>query len=214
MQDLHTALLRRIAFEVGSTFPIKLEERLAAAFKACADYANKWFSTELRASNQGHTQVVHILQEVVNAAVDVGHVATMAPTTPKGHHYAKVDLPSFVMGGTRIESVHWQQAKYARKFGKMNEALEPITPDLFDAIEAGAVQDKLFLVVAVAESKSRAGEPEIYFALPYSTLDGYHFIATLNDVIEASKQSTAEPLEPLVTLKKRLDEVERVAKEA
>ncbi|WP_215777835.1 hypothetical protein [Paludibacterium sp. B53371] len=214
MHDLHTALLQRIAFEVGDIFTVKLEDRLTAAFKASNDYANQWFDPELRQSNKGHNQSVHILQEVVRVAREAGHDATMAPTTPKGHHYAKVILPSFTMGGTRIESPHWQRAKYAKNFGRLNKALEPLTRDLFDAIEEGVIQDRIFLVVAVAENRYRGGFPDIYFAVPYSTLDGYHFSATLDEVREATKQSVEEPLEPLVFLKKRLDDAERGAKEA
>lgn len=59
------------------------------------------------------------------------------------------------------------------------------------------------------------GIPDIYFVVPYSTLDGYHFRATL-DEIRGLAQGVIDvtTFDPLPILKKRLDDAERGTKEA
>lgn len=215
MQNVRQALLQRIGIEVGAEFLARIDDNLTATFKASSDYAHQYFGPELYSRNKGNLQQSHILQEVVRAAEASGLLAEMAPTSPKGAFFAKITLPSFIVGGMRVESAHWKNAHYAKDFGRLNKALEPITPDLFAAVEAGSALDGIFMVIAVAENKLNGGLPDIYFAVPFSSLDGYHLIATLSEVKQmALVPVSSADLEPLPRLKKRLDDEERGAKEA
>lgn len=146
MNTIHDALSARVAAEAGAAFLGLIEENMTAKFKAVSDYASEHFSPEIRPSASGHLQHLHILNEVVSAGASAGLCASMVPTSPKGHYYAKIVTDSFVMGCMRRRSAHWGSAKYAKELGQMNKALEPLTQDMFEAIEAGNVADKIFLV--------------------------------------------------------------------
>lgn len=215
MSDVRQALIQRIAAEVGYDFLVRLEEELASKFRHTAEFSKLHFDTELQARANGSMQQLHILQQVVKVGAMSGLAAVMMPTNPKGHHYAKITLPSFIVGGMRVESTNWQGAKYAKSLGKLNAAIEPLTADLFDVIDPEGVSEKIFLVVAVAENVLDDRLPVIDFAVPYSSLDGYHLRVSLEEVRQAALEpvDTAD-LEPLPRLKKRLDDEERGAREA
>lgn len=214
MTTIRDALMKRIAADTGSQFLSLLEEKLVSKFSAVHSYATANFGKELHPSVTGHLQHLHILQETVNAAGQAGLAASMAPTNPKGHYFAKIVTECFVLGCMRIKSEHWNKAKYSRELGQLNSALEPPTPDMFEDITSGK-QERIFLVAAVIEDPQFPEVPHISFVVPYSSLDGYHFRATLKELQQVALMGVAvETLEPLPFLKKRLDDAERGNKEA
>lgn len=216
MSDVtYDMLLKRIAHEAGPEFLALLDDYLSAKFKRTQAFCQAELEPELQTRNIGNLQQSFILQEVVRAGRAAGFPAEMPPTRPKGHHYAKIVLPSFVVGAIRLESLNWPKSKYAKDLGRMNEAFNPPTADLFEELIAGSTTDKIFMVIAVAENPLADGLPIISFAVPYSSLDGYHFQAHLEE-IRLAALTTSEPseLEPLPILKKRLDDDEQGAKEA
>jgi hypothetical protein len=215
LNTIRTALLQRIAAEAGKEFLGQLEERLTAKFTAAVNYVNQNFSPELRPSMMGQLQNSHILNEVVEAGIAAGLSSTMAPTNPKGHHYAKIVTDSFMLGCMRMKSLHWSAAKYSKDLGQLNAALEPMTPDLFDTVVTGDTSNRIFVVAAVIEHPDSAALPMIFFAVPYSTLSGFHLMVSLDEVREAAaNEIDMSSLDPLPTLIKRLDEAERGTQEA
>lgn len=215
MNTIHDALTQRIAADLGKDFLIRMEERLTAKFSASNSYIATHFGSELKPMATGQLQHLHILEEVVSTAFSAGLAASMTPTSPKGHYYAKIETECFVLGCMRMKSESWAQAKYSRELGRMNEALEPLTGDLFEAIQSDTRSEKIFLVAAVIEDAVDPEVPQIYFDVPYSTLNGFHFRAHLKEILIAADQGVQkEALEPLPFLKKRLDDIESSNKKA
>ncbi|WP_146131791.1 hypothetical protein [Chromobacterium amazonense] len=206
--------MERIAFEVGPDFLSRLEEKLSAAFKASNDYSRGWYEPSQQAGARGKMQKEHISTEIYRAALESGLNADMPKTVPSGYCFTKITLPSFIMGGTRVESKHWKNANYAKVMGRLNDKLDPLMPDLFRTERHDLTEEKIFLVVAVAENQLKNNQPEIHFVVPYSSLEGYHFKLSLEEVRQAAQQPATEPMSPVVVLKKRLDEAERGTKEA
>lgn len=214
MSHLRQILLQHIAAELGSLFPTLLEDYLAAKYEACQAYSEAHLDRALHARANGSLQQLHILQEVVRAAQKANLPAEMAPTSPRGHHYAKITLERFVLGGMRLESSHWSSAKYAKSLAQLNTALEPVNSDLFATVSDGQPGERIFVVVAVAENPLNHG-PEIIFAVPFSSRQGFHFSFTLEEERQAAlTPAQADALEPLPVLKKRLDEAEPQTKQA
>lgn len=210
MDDIRQSLISRMAVEFGSTFLTELEERITAKFQAASSYVSAHCSKEMRPHVEGTMQHVHIVDEVVGAASNAGLEASRAPTSPKGHHYAKVVSNTFVMGCIRDKSKHWNNAKHKKELAKLNEAVEPFTQDMFEACQVGSTLDKIFLVVTVTENPLQQNLPSISFIVPYSDLSDFHLRASLDEIRAACHSNTlsSDDLEPLPFLKKRLGDIE------
>jgi hypothetical protein len=215
LNTIRTALIKRIAVETGREYLAQLEERLTAKFTAALNYTTQNFKPELHPNVLGQLQHNHILNEVVEAGVAAGLCSVMAPTNPKGHHYAKLVTPSFIIGSMRMKSASWTGAKYSKELAQLNTALEPMTPDLFEAVVTGDTRNRIFVVTAVIDHPQSAALPQVFFSVPYSSLQGSHLLVSLDEVrAVAAENIDINLLEPLPILKKRLDDEERGAKEA
>ena len=210
MNGIRENLIKRMAIELGSQFLTELEERITAKFRAAANYVQTHYSKEMSTSIEGQMQHGHVVDEVVEAALSSGLVASRAPTSPKGHHYAKVVSDSFVMGCIRDKSTKWSIAKHKKELGKLNEAIEPFTQDMFKACQVGTTTNKIFLVATVANDPLNQDLPSIFFAIPYSDLRDFHMRASIDEVRRACHTASIsiDSLEPLPVLKKRLRDIE------
>lgn len=210
MGNVRQSLINCMAVEFGSKFLTDLEDRITAKFQAASSYVATHCSKEMRPHVEGTMQHVHIVDEVVGAAINAGLEASRAPTSPKGHHYAKVVSNTFVMGCIREKSKHWGNAKHKKELGKLNQAVEPFTQDMFEACQVGVTTDKIFLVVTVTENPLQQDLPYITFIVPFSDLTDFHMRATLDEIRSACHDSilSSDDLEPLPFLKKRLGDIE------
>ncbi|UOG92647.1 MAG: hypothetical protein L3K52_02675 [Candidatus Thiothrix sulfatifontis] len=148
------------------------------------------YSKEMRSHIEGTMQHAHLVDEVVDAASHAGLEASRAPTSPKGHHYAKVVSNTFVMGCIRDKSKHWNNAKHKKELGKLNEAVEPFTQDMFEACQVGTTSDKIFLVATVTENPLQQNLPYIAFIVPFSDLTNFHMRASLDEIRAACHSNT------------------------
>ncbi|MBO0612544.1 hypothetical protein [Thiothrix fructosivorans] len=210
MKNIKDTLIQRMAVEFGSPFLNALEDRVTAKFQASLNYANSHYSPEMRPYVVGNMQHAHIVDEVVGAAVACGLNAFLAPTNPKGHHYAKVTSDSFILGCMRERSKNWNTAKHKQELGKLNEAVEPFTLDMFEVSQIGVDPNRIFVVATVAVNPQQPTLPYVMFAVPFSDLKNFHMRASLDEIRVACHGNTLSPadLEPLPFLKKRLGDIE------
>ncbi|HCQ8178199.1 hypothetical protein [Morganella morganii] len=151
------------------------------------------------------------------AATSAGLICRDMQTNPKGEGYVVVESGGIQLGriGLNHDEKTIRSAKHRNLLAQLNKELEGYTFDLFD-VKNQSVQSVETLGVLLVNVNPPHHYPQddmldLRVVVPYTTLKGYHYNKSINELLElyTGENKTIIPDLVLPKLKKRLKDQEK-----
>lgn len=210
MQEIiKETLVEALAHEIPQVLHDELYTNLMTDLhRESRNHNDNYNNTHIRQSALAQAQYHAILQAFDNVFKNQDFYQ-FCQTTPKGGYFSQITLNNLILIPRRsVAKEEWRKANYLKSLARNNQCLNH-QADLFP--EYLPQNQKILVIVDVLYENNK---PVIHYLVPNSRLDGIlaqvHYLQVLEQ-FEKPINTTQQSINPVVKLKKTLEEVEKIA---
>lgn len=211
IEELRPHIQSRLAHELGLNFIDYLSITLKRRLQEHETYIDTTFFNE-ELSNQARPKITDtIMDAVMESAKLSGHAVSIRDTKPKGYTFVEMTTQSCYLMAKRTESSNTDNAAYYSQKTLCNVGLQKaqLNDDLFNVLliqDDIPLEDMLFVSISIFWHHTQK-ILDVKFQLPSPNLKRPIMEFSIDDLREsARKPMTNIAEEPIITIKKRLDD--------